>query len=269
MIESIAAAAIPADVFSNPWHHVILRSLQRAPRAETACYAGPGPVYGIYDPDMGFGYHNPEQRDLAAWAKTILDARLPMLAGEHHSHYALLQTMGEVIDDNDPVQVFCRYEAQDFVIHEGELPPQPESPLKLKRAEPADVDKLFQFYARSETMQARSRASLLHTITHHRLYYLQKLGKPVSAALTHCESPEAGLIGGVYTPAAFRGKGYGYLCMHALMRSLKADGLRPVLFYEKNNTAARALYRKLGFQAYGEWILIELTYQPKGEQPPA
>ncbi|MEZ0370085.1 MAG: GNAT family N-acetyltransferase, partial [Candidatus Sericytochromatia bacterium] len=204
---------------------------------------------------------DPGGQEMATWSRWIAEARLPMLAGELNSHYGLLQKMGDVLPADDPVQVYCRYETQDFCVHDGSLPAVPESSLKLKQARSEDVDKLFHFYQRSETMQARSRGSLLYTIEHNRLFYLQKLGKIVSAALTHCESSDAGLIGGVYTPALHRGKGYGYLCVHALLAALKADGKTPCLFYEKNNNAARKLYQKLGFRPYGEWVLIELTYE--------
>lgn len=260
-IQEIAPAEIPRDFFSDPWHHVIQRSLIQTPRPNTAYYAGPGPSYAIYEPDLGFGYYDPTGMQLEAWANWVSEARLPMLAGETHSHYALLQQMGAQLAEDSPLQIFCRYEAQDFCVHDGAMPGVKDSTLKLKQATPADLDKLYYFYSRSETMQARSRESLLHTIQHNKLFFLQKLGKTVSAALTHCESDSAALIGGVYTPAIYRGKGYGYLCVHALLAALKDEGKTPVLFYEKNNSAARKLYQKLGFRPNGEWMLIELTYE--------
>lgn len=267
MITPITAAEIPPQTFNDPWHHVIQRCLLERPRNQMTCYTDGQGAYGIYESDMGFGYHNPNNTNVQAWAAWIADAKLPMLAGELKSHYQLLTTMGEILPAEGPVEVLCRYEQQDFCIHDGDLPGLESSPLRLKQAGPEDVDKLFHFYQKSETMQARSRESLLYTIVNNRLLYLQKLGKIVSAALTHCESSDAALIGGVYTPAMHRGKGYGYRCVHALLESLKAAGKTPTLFYEKNNEAARRLYRKLGFRDRGEWILIELTYRDRESEP--
>lgn len=260
-IQPVLSEQISPDFFTDPWHHVIQHSLLRQPRPETGFFMGPGPSYGIYEPDLGFGFFDPQGQHLDAWSWWVIQSRLPMLAGETTSHYGLLEKMGSLLPPDDPLQVFCRYEAQDFCVQDGQLPAAGASTLRLKQAGPQDLDKLFYFYSRSETMQARSRASLLYTIQHNKLFYLQKMGKIVSAALTHCESPAAALIGGVYTPAMYRGKGYGYLCVHALCDALKAEGKTPVLFYEKNNHAARKLYQKLGFRPYGEWTLIELTYQ--------
>lgn len=265
-IRSLAAEQLSAELFPDPWHHVIQRSLLKHRRELTTYHLGPAGSAGIFEPDLGFGFYDPTGLHTETWARWVNQAQLPMLAGEMHSHYGLLQQMGAVQPEDDPIQIFCRYEAQDFVVLDGALPGVADSSLKLKQATPADLDKLFYLYSRSETMQARSRESLLHTIRHNKLFYLQKLGKIVSAALTHCETDEAGLIGGVYTPAIYRGKGYGYQCVHGLLSALKEEGKTPVLFYEKNNQPARKLYQKLGFRPYGEWILIELTYQ---SSPPA
>lgn len=261
-IQAIASEQIPAGFFTDPWHHVIARSLMQQQRPGTRYFAGPA-SYGLYEPDLGFGYYDPTGADREAWARLIARERFQMLAGETDSHYGLLQQLGSIMPEDDPLQIMCRYEAQDFVVLDGQLPPARESTLKLKQARPEDIDKLYHFYQKSETMQARSKPSLLYTIQHNKLFYLQKVGKIVSAALTHCESSDAGLIGGVYTPAIHRGKGYGYLCVHALLAALKAEGKTPVLFYEKNNEPARKLYQKLGFRPYGEWILIELIYEDR------
>jgi predicted GNAT family acetyltransferase len=133
--------------------------------------------------------------------------------------------------------------------------------LTVRQADVSDLDKLFYFYKRSEGMEARSIESLKQTIKQDKLFYIQKMGKIISAALTHCETDQAALIGGVYTPPAYRGKGYGKACVHGLLAALKAEGKTPCLFYEKHNAPAKALYTGLGFVPHGEWLIAELIYQ--------
>lgn len=265
MFKEITPQQIPSSFFNEPFHHVIARSLMQAPRQNSQFFEGPEQRFAAYDPDLGFNYHNPNNQNIEAWAQFLCDQRIPLIAGELHSHYSLLQTMGQILPEDAPIQVMCRYEFQNFLYFKQQAK-KPELPsTRLKRAQAKDIERLFQFYERSETMQARSKESLLHTIQNNRLFYLQKTGKIISAALTHCESKKAALIGGVYTPAHYRGKGYGAICMQALMSSLQSDDKVPCLFYEKNNQAAARLYQKLGFQAHGEWVVIELTYHNKSD----
>lgn len=260
MIEEIRVEELPSSAFTQTYRHAIGQALSQRPRPKTRFFKGPNESYAVDDADMGFNLDLPNHEDLALWARWAADERIELVAGEENLHYGLLASMGDQLPIDHPVQVLCRYETQDYCIHEGELPPLFDTSLRLRRAESKDIDRLFHFYSKSETMQARSRESLLYTIEHNRLFYLQKVGKIISAAMTHCESDKAGLIGGVYTPKAHRGKGYAYLCMHVLMESLKKDNKSPCLFYEKNNSSAKRLYQKLGFKVIESWILIELNY---------
>lgn len=260
MIEHIQAADIPANFFNDPYHHIIARCLVEYPRTGSQFLRGPGPSYGVWDAELGFSYSNPTQTGLSDWAQWLMNNRVSILAGETRSHYQLVSQLGQLLPEEAPLKVFFRYELQDFCIHTGDIPAV-VSTAPVKKAVGKDASKLYHLYQRSENMQIRSLESLQFTLEHNRLYFMQKMGKPVSAALTHCESYNSGLIGGVYTPAAFRGRRYAQACMQALMESLKQEAKTPCLFYEQNNQAARKLYQNLGFQRYGEWILIELTYQ--------
>ena len=260
MIEPVAQ--LQTKNFSNPYHDVMGRSLVTRPRENTRFFLeSEHQVPAVYDPDLGFSYDNRPQHDLKKWAQWLCDERIPLLAGELQSHYRLLQTMGEILPTDGSLQAFCRYEFQDFCVFTGEVPSPVLKGLRIKQATSADTDKLFAFYEKSETMKAKSKKSLRYTIENNKLFYLQKTGKIVSSVLTHCESPEAALIGGVYTPEKYRGKGYARICMEVLMDAIQKEGKTPCLFYEKNNTSAKQLYQKLGFQPYGDWVVIEMTYE--------
>lgn len=260
MIESVTQLE-PKD-FSDPYHDIMARSLVTRPREATRFFLDrERGTPAVYDPDLGFSYDNRSQNDLKKWAQWLFDERIPLIAGELQSHYRLLQTMGEILPTDGSVQAFCRYEFQDFCTFQGEISSPSLQGLRIKQATAAETTKLFAFYEKSETMKAKSKKSLQYTIENNKLFYLQKTGKIVSAVLTHCENSDAALIGGVYTPEKHRGKGYARICMEALMDTLKKEGKTPCLFYEKNNASAKRLYQKLGFQPYGDWVVIEMTYE--------
>jgi len=176
---------------------------------------------------------------LYEWTHWLKNNQIRLLAGEHETHYRLLENFSNLASKNDDEpQVFYRYEAQDFCIHNSTLPKASENKLKIKQATAKDLNRLFYFYEKSEYMQI-PRHNLQYVIEQNRVFYMQKMGKIVSAALTHCESEQTALIGGVYTPKAYRGKGFGYACMWTLMHSLQQESKNPCLFYEQNNEAAR------------------------------
>ena len=260
-ITSISAEQISDDFFTDPFHHIIPIHLKKTPGTQTQFYKG-SDSFAAFHPEMGFSFQAKEGADLKPWAKLLYEKRIPLIAGEYHSHFKLLQTIGDIVPEDSPVEVLCRYEVQDYCIHKGTLPNSPLTPHSLIEATMKEYDKLFFFYKQSQDMH-RSRAELKRTLTQDKLIYIKKLGKIVSAALTHCETPQAGLIGGVYTPKIHRKKGYSKACMLELMRRLKEEDKIPCLFYEQNNTPAKKLYEKLGYKPYGTWVIIELIFEEK------
>ncbi len=75
----------------------------------------------------------------------------------------------------------------------------------------------------------------------------------VSVAVLDEHYGAAAQIGGLYTRAEWRGKGFGRLAMDAVLRDARDRlGFRIVcLFTEEDNVAARALYESLGFVPRG------------------
>ncbi|PIQ24952.1 hypothetical protein COW36_06245 [bacterium (Candidatus Blackallbacteria) CG17_big_fil_post_rev_8_21_14_2_50_48_46] len=261
MIEKITLSEIPTNAFPDRYHHSIPLSYLWRKTPDVIWLTDQQGGFACYHPNTGFCMAAPETVDFIPWAKWIFQEKIPLMAGERKLHFRLLQVLGQIIPEEAPIQALCRYEFQDFCLHQTPLSPL-DSQLQIQQAEQKDVNRLFYFYKRSETMEARSIESLQQTIQKDKLFYIQKMGKILSASLTHCETPDAALIGGVYTPKANRGKGYGKACVHALMEALKKEGKTPCLFYEQNNQAARALYKSLGYTPYGEWVIAELIYQP-------
>ena len=64
-------------------------------------------------------------------------------------------------------------------------------------------------------------------------------------------------VGGVYTPPALRGRGYGRGVVAGSLLEARASGVhRAVLFTEKTNEAARRAYLALGFRVVGDYGMV-------------
>ena len=138
----------------------------------------------------------------------------------------------------------------------------PETLALARRASMDDLDKLAALYAEAGTMY-RSRANVATKLVETRVYVVEEpaLGRrPVriaSCALLSPEGYDAGLIGGVFTLPAARGKGYAAAVVSALSLALQNDGKLSCLFYE--NPIAGRVYRRLGFEEYDRWAVLYLA----------
>jgi RimJ/RimL family protein N-acetyltransferase len=140
-----------------------------------------------------------------------------------------------------------------------------------RRAGFEDLELLIDFYIRGFYSLARLptraawRARLSEQLRHRRLYLIEEGGVVLSAAQSSAETPEAAMIGGVATLPTRRNRGLSTRCVHALCAGLFADGIREIgLFYLPANTAAAAVYRRLGFQRDGEWWLQRVVTRRGG-----
>ena len=146
------------------------------------------------------------------------------------------------------------------------LPTAPSCPPECRslsrRASMQDIEMLAALYHDAGSMY-RSRANVATKLAETRVYVVEEpeLGRRpariASCALLSPEGSDAGLIGGVYTMPAARGKGYAAACVSALAAEIQRERKLPVLFYE--NPAAGSLYRKLGFEEVsGRWAVLYL-----------
>jgi ribosomal protein S18 acetylase RimI-like enzyme len=144
----------------------------------------------------------------------------------------------------------------------GVLPRGPPG-LVLRPADMADIEALFPLqaaYEREEVLPpdavfnpASCRATLERIIR--REYTLAACldGRIVGKANTNAESFTRCQIGGVYVHADYRGRGIAAGIIAALVEELIARGKGASLFVKKKNAAARAVYRRAGFTAAGEY----------------
>lgn len=143
-----------------------------------------------------------------------------------------------------------------MVLEPADLQPvAPPANVTIRRGTLRDLDQLARFYGDAEHM-ARTPAAVERPLRDTRLWLAEADGEVLSAALTNAETATLAMIGGVYTPPAARGRGLSQAVCHDLCADLIADGKQPVLYW--STPAAGAVYRKLGFQACGEWRSVWL-----------
>jgi GNAT superfamily N-acetyltransferase len=89
-------------------------------------------------------------------------------------------------------------------------------------------------------------------------FLLEVDGTPVSVCTHNARVRDNVQIGGVWTPAELRGRGYARWVVAGALRVAKREGVaRAVLFTE--NPAARRSYEALGFRRVGEFGVIVLA----------
>jgi ribosomal protein S18 acetylase RimI-like enzyme len=144
----------------------------------------------------------------------------------------------------------------------GDLPAGP-SGLVLRPADMADAEALFPLQAAYEKEEilppgadfnaASCRLSLERIIRREYVLAACLGGRIVGKANTNAESFTRYQIGGVYVRADCRGLGIAARMTAALVRELIARGKGVSLFVKKRNAAAKAVYRRTGFAAAGEY----------------
>ncbi len=98
----------------------------------------------------------------------------------------------------------------------------------------------------------------LDRIVDHRLKtqttYIWEDDLPVSLAAGRQRSPTVGLIGSVYTPPAYRRKGYATACVAALSQKLLDEGCdRCFLLTDLANPTSNHIYQQIGYVPVCDW----------------
>ena len=135
-------------------------------------------------------------------------------------------------------------------------PQSSASGITIRRADRDDLPALIDLYADAGHM-SRSATAVERPLRDTRLWLAEVSGHIRSTALTNAETAELAMIGGVYTPPAFRGQGLSQAVCSALCNDLLTDSKQPILYWD--TPAAGAVYRKLGFASVGKWRSVWLT----------
>jgi predicted GNAT family acetyltransferase len=83
-------------------------------------------------------------------------------------------------------------------------------------------------------------------------------GKPVSMAAIIRKTRHSAVIGFVYTPEQYRGRGFAKSCVHQLSDYILRSGFQEsgLLVYESNESA-RKIYAQIGYQNVSELLDVD------------
>jgi GNAT superfamily N-acetyltransferase len=82
-------------------------------------------------------------------------------------------------------------------------------------------------------------------------------GAPVSFSAFNASLPDIVQLGGIYTPAELRGRGYAKCAVAASLLAARERGVSRAVLFTQNPSAARS-YEAVGFRALGDYGLILL-----------
>lgn len=121
----------------------------------------------------------------------------------------------------------------------------------------ADLRELVQFYSNND-MLYDAKGRLPGILNWGRVHYVRHNRKIVSCALTTTETDDAAMIGAVFTNPEHRNRGYASSCLMRLCRELIKQKKTPYLFYKTEDLHLESLYKRLGFEKIGDWVLATI-----------
>lgn len=104
----------------------------------------------------------------------------------------------------------------------------------------------------------RAGLARLSAAGHH--WVLAQRGTPVAYSAFNAVLPDTVQVGGVYTPPARRGQGFGRAVVAGTLQFARAGGAtRSVLFTDEHNHPARRAYESLGYVRVGTYGILGLA----------
>ena len=92
------------------------------------------------------------------------------------------------------------------------------------------------------------------------LFVAEAGGVPVAMSALNAVLPDTVQIGGVYTPPAFRSRGYGRAVVAGSLVTARDRGVvRSILFTDAENVGAQRAYRAIGFRIVGTYGVVFFT----------
>lgn len=136
---------------------------------------------------------------------------------------------------------------------------------KVLQATPEDADRLVQLltsvpeFSDSIITVERKKRVLEEGVS--RSYFVEEDGEMVSTASTTAENTVSAMVVGVATLDNFKKKGYATQCMVKLCNQLLKEGKELCLFYD--NPSAGVIYKRIGFEDIGFWMMYSFHREEK------
>ncbi|MBA2176529.1 GNAT family N-acetyltransferase [Halobacillus locisalis] len=115
----------------------------------------------------------------------------------------------------------------------------------------ADLHNQISEFEESENREDSIRSGMENQSA--RTYYIKRGNQLVSSASTTAENSVSAMVVGVCTHPNYEQQGYASLCMNQLCKDLLTEGKTLCLFYD--NPSAGRIYKRLGFEDIGHWMM--------------
>ena len=191
-------------------------------------------------------------------------------AGQVQHILTLLEIKADAIQV-DEVENLYSLALADLVVPDGLR----NGRLQGRRAELDDIDLLIQWRVEfnvegmnetdSPELRKQARQSVERVVDEGRMWLLLDDGNPVSMTAFNTAATEAVQVGGVYTPPAYRSKGYARAAVAASLLDARNEGVQTgILFTGIENYPAQKAYTALGFQHIGDYriLLLKRPFDP-------
>lgn len=137
----------------------------------------------------------------------------------------------------------------------------------VRRATLLDVPALTELYVGSAGFEDADPDAVRRTVAGRvrslRTFLVETEGRVVAAASSTGETPRAAMVGGVWTAPHARNRGYASAVVAALTSDLCDAGLRPYLFYLRENAPAARVYARIGYREVGAWSVATIAPGPE------
>ena len=140
---------------------------------------------------------------------------------------------------------------------------------RARRAKPSDLELMTEWRVAfsleslgehdSPELWTSCRTSVERATRDGHIWVLESDGKPVATTAFNTALREVVQIGGVWTPPAYRSRGYGRSAVAASLLDARAEGAeKAILFTGESNLPAQRAYTALGFQIIGDYRILLL-----------
>ncbi|MBO0811109.1 MAG: GNAT family N-acetyltransferase [Microlunatus sp.] len=243
--EAAEGLARPAG---RPWWFLTVRD-ESGRVVGIAMRTAPGPDFGVWAGEL------PDQA--AAQLGEVLVGRgesVRMINGSQRSGRVLAERIAELTHRQ------VRIHRRERLFELGELRPPAGVPGRLRYARPDDLDLVNTwrdvFLPEAEEQAGRPAspadhhdpADTLRRIRDGQVWLWEDGGQVVH--FTGANPPSAGVarIGPVYTPKAFRGKGYAIAAVAGVSQHFLDQGARVCLFTDQANPVSNRIYQRIGYR---------------------